>query len=316
MKLQTIIPLKQSERHINYDSELLLVGSCFVEHIGAKLSDFKFKSLTNPFGILFHPEAIARLFERAVLQKQFTVADATLVDDYYVSLDAHSNLNATTDNAVILNLNKALEDFQNKLKKASHIIVTLGTAWGYRCILQNKIVANCHKIPQKNFTKELASVVEVEDALKRILKSVSAINPEASVIFTVSPVRHLKDGFVENQRSKAHLLTAIHSIVDSNETVEYFPSYEIMMDELRDYRFYNRDLIHPNELAIDFIWERFRMAYFTENTHILFNKIGEIQRGLAHRAFNPESKKHQKFLDKLSDKITRLQQELPHIKFK
>ncbi|MGO4912681.1 GSCFA domain-containing protein [Leeuwenhoekiella sp. W20_SRS_FM14] len=315
MKLQTTIPLKQSDRPIDYDSDLLLVGSCFVEHIGAKLTDFKFKSLTNPFGILFHPEAIARLFERAVSQEQFTVLDVELVEDYYVSLDAHSNLNASTDSTVVLNLNTALEDFQHKIKKASHVIITLGTAWGYRHISHNKIVANCHKIPQNKFTKELASVVEVEHALNRIVKAVEAINPEASVIFTISPVRHLKDGFVENQRSKAHLITAVHAVITSNSKVQYFPSYEIMMDELRDYRFYDRDLIHPNELAVDYIWERFSFVYFASETQKKMLQVEEIQRGLRHRPFNPSSAQHKKFLRKLDDKITALKIQIPHIQF-
>nr|AOE08590.1 conserved hypothetical protein [uncultured bacterium]CCG00516.1 GSCFA family [uncultured Flavobacteriia bacterium] len=315
MKLQTIIPLKQVENQIHIDSQLLLVGSCFVENIGRKLIDFKFKSVVNPFGILFHPEVIARTFEYAVNNKKFTASDVLQVGETYVSFDAHSQLNEAHQNGILENLNSALETLISSCVASSHIIITLGTAWGYDYKLENKIVANCHKIPQREFDKKLASPGQIENALIRIINSIYKLNTDAHIIFTVSPVRHIKDGFIENQRSKAHLITAIHNILDSHANVGYFPSYELMMDELRDYRFYDRDLIHPNDLAVDYIWERFSTSYFSSETQAVLKRIEEIQRGLSHRAFNPESKNHQDFLKNLQNKIDNLQDSFPHIRF-
>ncbi|RXG11747.1 GSCFA family protein [Leeuwenhoekiella aestuarii] len=315
MNLQTKIPLKPSANQLDYDSKVLLVGSCFVEHIGAKLEYFKFQNLVNPFGILFQPEAIARFFEAVETQKQFTESDLEKVNGLFVSLDAHSELGATTTESAVNQLNTAIQEAFAMLQNASHLVITLGTAWGYRHKEQGNVVANCHKIPQKEFQKELTSITEVEAALLRVLSAVENLNSKASVIFSVSPVRHLKDGFVENQRSKAHLIAAVHSILAKNKRVEYFPSYEIMMDELRDYRFYDRDLIHPNPLAVDYIWERFLAVYLSPQAKKTIDQVEEIQRGLAHKAFNPDSVAHQKFLQKLDDKIKALQAEVPDIRF-
>ncbi|MBA80448.1 MULTISPECIES: GSCFA domain-containing protein [unclassified Leeuwenhoekiella] len=315
MNLQTTIPLQPSANQLDYDSQVLLVGSCFVEHIGAKLEYFKFQNLVNPFGILFHPEAIARFFEAVATQKQFTEADFEEINGSFVSFDAHSKLSATSAKAAAEQLNAAQGEAYDQLLNASHIFITLGTAWGYRHKEQGKIVANCHKIPQKEFQKELTSITELEASLHRILSTVESLNSKASVIFTVSPVRHLKDGFVENQRSKAHLIAAVHSILAKNKRVEYFPSYEIMMDELRDYRFYDWDLIHPNALAVDYIWERFLAVYLSPQAKKTMDQVEEIQRGLAHKAFNPDSAAHQQFLQKLDEKIKALQAEEPHIRF-
>ncbi len=315
MQLQTKIPLQPTANPIDYDSQILLVGSCFVQNIGAKLNYFKFRNTVNPFGILFHPEAIARFFEYAVQRKVFQETDFEEVNGSFVSFDAHSLLSANSAKASAENLNTALNEAYDQLQKATHIFVTLGTAWGYRHKLQDKIVANCHKIPQREFTKELASITQIENALLRLIEAVKTLKPEISITFTVSPVRHLKDGFVENQRSKAHLIAAVHSVIAQHNYASYFPAYELVMDELRDYRFYDRDLIHPNELAIDYIWEAFEAVYLSPKAKAFKKQIEEVQRGLEHRAFNPNSDQHQQFLKKLQQKIAQLQQEIPHIQF-
>jgi len=314
LHLQTKIPLIPSANQLDYDSQVLLVGSCFVENIGAKLEYFKFQNLVNPFGILFHPEAIARFFEAVTTQKQFSEADFEEVNESFVSFDAHSKLSATSAKAAAEQLNVAQREAYDQLLNASHINITLGTAWGYRHKGQAKIVANCHKIPQKEFDKELASVKQIEASLLRVLSAVKSLNSKASVIFTVSPVRHLKDGFVENQRSKAHLIAAVHAILEEGDA-SYFPAYEIVMDELRDYRFYDRDMIHPNTLAVDYIWERFLAVYLSPQAKKTMDKVEEIRRGLEHRPFNPDSEQHQKFLQKIEEKIERLQIEIPYLSF-
>ena len=315
MKLQTTIPLKPSGNSIDYHSCLFLVGSCFVENIGAKLAYYKFRTMINPFGILFHPEAIARFLEFAVSGKQLSEADLEELQGRFVSFDAHSALSASSAAETTQLLNEALVETKHQLAEASHIVITLGTSWGYRHLEQDKIVANCHKIPQKAFQKELTSVDAIAATTRRMLSAIAKVNSQVQVIFTVSPVRHTKDGFVENQRSKAHLLAGMHQVLDDSQHMAYFPSYELMMDELRDYRFYDRDLIHPNALAVDYIWERFSSVYFSEETQKTMQKVQEVQQGLGHKAFNPDSEAHQKFLKNLEAKKRALQADFPHFQF-
>ncbi len=208
---------------------------------------------------------------------------------------------------------------RQQISEATHIIITYGTSWVYRNLASNAVVANCQKVPQKQFSKEILSVETIEKSIQNTLDLIQKINPKVNFIFTVSPVRHLKDGFVENQLSKAHLITAIHQILKSEicnlKSAIYFPSYEIMMDELRDYRFYAEDMIHPNSVAIDYIWQRFSETSISEESHSIMKEVETIQKGLAHRPFNPNSASHQQFLSKLNDKMVKLQKQFPQIQF-
>ena len=212
-------------------------------------------------------------------------------------------------------LNAIIKATKQQLQEASHIIITYGTAWIYRNIESDSIVANCHKVPQKKFTKELLSIAEIEKSLEQITTEIQILNPNCHFIFTVSPVRHIKDGFVENQQSKAHLISAIHSSIFRLPTSSYFPSYEIMMDELRDYRFYAPDMLHPSQVAVNYIWERFSETNISEESHSIMQEVETIQRGLAHRAFNPNSQSHQDFLLQLNQKIIQFEEKYYPIQF-
>ncbi len=316
MKLQTNIKLQKQPHHqIDYTSKLMLLGSCFSENIGGKFAYHKFQSEVNPFGILFHPVAIENLITRSINDDFYSEEELVHQNEIYSCFDAHSKLNALSKVQLLESLNAQLSETLHQVKSASHIIITLGTAWVYRHIATDKIVANCHKIPQKQFLKELLSVEDVVTSLESIIALVRSVNPKVNFIFTVSPVRHLKDGFVENNRSKAHLLSAIHQVVEPRKQLFYFPSYEIMMDELRDYRFYNQDMIHPNDLAIDYIWETFKTVWLTEDAVEIAKKIASIQTKKTHRPFNQNSEAHQKFLANLQLEITQIQKEFPHVKF-
>ncbi len=319
MQLQTQIPLSKSNYLINYESRLLLLGSCFSEHIGQKFDYFKFQALSNPFGILFHPKAIENLIDRAVHKKTYTKEEVFTLNERWHSFDAHSEKSALNQDKLIEELNIGLGRTKEQLQQTSQLIITLGTAWVYRYLATDRVVANCHKVPQKEFSKKLLSVAEVVQSLAHILDLVQSVNESVHVIFTISPVRHLKDGFVENQRSKAHLITAVHQVVNSPSRKGgrecYFPSYEIMMDELRDYRFYKRDMVHPDQTAIDYIWERFQETYIDPKAHTVMTKVAEVQKGLTHRPFNPNSDQHKKFLKSLEAKITYLKKQHPHIGF-
>ncbi|WP_233897885.1 GSCFA domain-containing protein [Tenacibaculum piscium] len=316
MKLQTQLSLKKQAHHlIDYNSKLFLLGSCFSENIGDKLSYYKFQSTQNPFGILFHPKAIEKLITDAINQKKYTEEAIFFHNESWHCFDAHSSVSSLDKNEVLENLNTASSATFTQLKNASHLIITLGTSWIYREIPSDTIVANCHKIPQKNFTKKILSIAEITESLSEIITLTKSVNPDIAILFTVSPVRHLKDGFIENQQSKSHLISAIHSIIDIKKSVYYFPSYEIMMDELRDYRFYAQDMIHPNATAINYIWEKFIAVWIAENTQKTMKEIEIIQKGLAHRSFNPTSEAHQKFLQNIAQKKETLQKAFPFIQF-
>jgi lysophospholipase L1-like esterase len=316
MKLQTKIQLhKQQHNQIDYNSNILLLGSCFSENIGAKFDYHKFQSKTNPLGILFHPLAIENLVTRSLNKNYYSLEDFYLSNEQWCCLDAHSKLNQTSKEELLEVLNTQIDRTSNQLKRASHVIITLGTSWVYRHIASAAIVANCHKLPQKQFLKELVSVEEIIKSLEAVISLINTINPKVTFIFTVSPVRHIKDGFIENTRSKSHLLTAIHHVVESKKQMHYFPSYEIMMDELRDYRFYNTDMLHPNTLAIDYIWEKFKSVWFSEDALKISQTVASIQAKKAHLPFNKSSEAHQLFLTKLQSEITDLGAKYPHISF-
>jgi lysophospholipase L1-like esterase len=315
MKLQTQIPLKKETRKpIDYNSKLLMLGSCFSENIGSKLNHFKFQATQNPLGILFHPKAIENLITNALNKKIYLSKDLIFQNEVWHSFDAHSSVSSANEKVILNTLNAAISDTNKKLKEASHIIITLGTSWVYRFIETKTIVANCHKIPQKKFTKELLNVTEITESLEAIIILLKSVNKEIHITFTVSPVRHLKDGFIENTQSKAHLIAAIHTILNERN-VSYFPSYEIMMDELRDYRFYAEDMIHPNKTAVNYIWEKFVDTCFSEETKPTMKDVDVIQKGVLHRPFHENSKQHQQFLKKLEIKKEKIKSKFPFIEF-
>ena len=254
MKLQTHIKLQPSSTQFGYEDKLLLLGSCFAENIGAKLAYHKFQVVTNPFGITFSPVALEQLVQDAIANKTHIEEDVFEHQGVWKSFAAHSSLNASNRLEAVIRLQEAQQELRTYITEASHIFITLGTAWVYRHMQLDKVVANCHKVSQKEFQKELLSEEEVHKSISQTCQHIKSLNPQAHIVFTVSPVRHAKDGFVENTRSKAHLITAVHKLVDTKQAF-YFPAYELMMDELRDYRFYASDMLHPSEQAISYVWE-------------------------------------------------------------
>ena len=194
----------------------------------------------------------------------------------------------------------------------------MGTSWVYTHKSSGKVVANCHKIPQTQFEKQLLSIQQITNSLNRMIQLVNEVNPDTQIIFSVSPVRHLKDGFVENTLSKSHLISAVHHVIASHknsDVLSYFPSYEIQLDELRDYRFYKEDMLHPNALAVTYIWERFVSVWMADSTHQLMKMVETIQKGLAHKPFNPDSEAYKNFLKDLEFKINHLKEDYPFLNF-
>ena len=318
MKLQTKIPIASKQPKIDYDSKIVLLGSCFVENIGDKLSYAKFQTLQNPFGILFHPKAIENIIERALQDNSFTEEDVFFKNERWYCFEMHSSINAIHKKDFLVLINRKLAELKVYLLNSTHIVLTFGTAWVYRFIKSQKLVANCFKIPQKEFKKELLNVSDINSSLSNVISLIKESNPKASIITTVSPIRHLKDGFVDNNLSKAHLITAIHQVLSSEsllKTLFYFPSYEIMMDELRDYRFYKEDMIHPNNTAVSIILEAFNKAWISSETEPLQKAILAIQSSLKHKPFNPNSEDHLLFIKDLEAKISLIKKDVPHIKF-
>ena len=203
---------------------------------------------------------------------------------------------------------------QQALQEASFCFITLGTAWVYIYNSTDTIVANCHKLPSQHFSKRLLSIEEITESLSHITALLKQFNPSITVVFTISPVRHIKDGFFENQVSKSQLFAALYPLITDNKSL-YFPAYELLLDELRDYRFYANDMVHPSEMAINYIWERLVTTYIEIATQADMKQVDSIQKGLSHRPFNPETESHQQFLAQLQQKMEAFTMKYPHIRF-
>jgi hypothetical protein len=293
---------------IEHHQNLLLIGSCFTENIGNKLRHLKFSVLENPNGILFNPVSIAASLSSYIENKQYKEEELFYQNESWNSWQHHSRFsNPDKENclAVINQSQQAAHDF---LKKADWIFITVGSAFVYE--LENKeVVANCHKVPTDKFNKKLLPATEIAVMLKEVLDQLFIFNPNIKVIFTVSPVRHLRDGFIENNRSKAMLIQAIHQLVDDHEKLFYFPAYELVIDDLRDYRFYAEDMVHPNYAATNYVWEKFIAACIDEKAQQLMKEINIINAAKSHKPFNPTSAQHKKFLQTNLEKVSKLQHE-------
>lgn len=315
MNFQTQIPIQKSDFPIDYNSKLLSLGSCFAENMADKFEYFKFENKVNPFGIIFNPVSLEKLILRSIHKKYFSESDIFFHNEAWHCYEVHSELSNPDKEEFLSNLNRLLDSTNLNIANSTHTIITLGTSWVYRHIESDEIVANCHKVPQKQFVKELLSIAQIEMSLQNIISEIQTINPNCNFVFTVSPVRHIKDGFVENNVSKAHLISALHSSSFQLSASSYFPSYEIMMDELRDYRFYSEDMLHPNQTAIDYIWIKFFENHVDEKEFGTMQQVCDIQKALHHRPFKPNSESHLKFLENLNQKINTLVKKYPNFQF-
>jgi hypothetical protein len=316
MNFRTKIPISKFNFPIEYSSKIVSLGSCFAENMAEKFDFFKFQNSCNPFGILFHPLAIEKIISKAINTTFFGEEDIFFLNERWHCFDVHSDLSNANKDELLKTLNGFVITTKQQITEASHIIITYGTSWVYRNKHTKKVVANCHKVPQNLFDKEILSVATIEKSIQNTIDLIESVNPKCAVIFTISPVRHIKDGFVENQRSKANLISALHSTFDIRLlTQSYFPSNEIMMDELRDYRFYAEDMLHPNQIAINYIWERFCETTISNEANLIMTEVESIQRDLSHRPFNPNSESHLKFINQLELKASKLKSEFPFMDF-
>jgi len=303
------------ESLINHQHKLLLIGSCFTENIGTKLKQHKFSILENPNGILFNPTSISKSLNSYIENKQYSSDDLFYENESWHSWQHHSRFSNPDKDAAIQVINQSQTEAHHFLKQADWILITLGSAFVY--ITKNgEPVANCHKVPTDKFNKHLLSIDEVVTLLNNIIQQLLEFNPKLKIIFTISPVRHLRDGFVENNRSKATLIHAVHQLVNQSDRFFYFPAYELVIDDLRDYRFYAEDMVHPNYTATNYVWDKFVSTCIDEPSQKLMKEINEINAAKNHKPFNPTSSQHKKFLQTNFEKVKKLQVAYPYINFK
>ena len=317
MNLMVDIELQKLSNPVRYGDKILLAGSCFTEHIGNTLAALKYTVLQNPNGILFDPASVCNSLVSYTNNKKYAEEDMFELNEVWQSWQHHSRFSSTRKEACLQAINDSQQRAHDFLKDADWLIITLGSSFSYR--LRDNItkhsggVANCHRAPAQWFNKHLLEITETIELLDNCYHQLLHFNPKLRIIFTVSPVRHLRDGVVENNRSKARLIEAVHHMVNKFDRLYYFPAYELVIDVLRDYRFYDIDLAHPNYLATDFVLEKFAETCIDEPSQELMKEIKKIIIARKHKAFQPETNSHRQFLLSFFEKTKALQQRFPFL---
>ena len=289
-------------------------GSCFVENIGKLLTQYKFSCDMNPFGILYNPMSIAKAIDTLIQGKTYTRDNLKFYNGLWYSMMHHSSFSSPIQEECLDRINRRITEGIKNIREANWIIITFGTARVYKW--EGEVVGNCHKLPAKQFSRELLTVEEIYTEYGRLAERLRSINPDVKFLFTVSPIRHAKDGMHGNQLNKSTLLLAIDRICQSTQQCFYFPSYEIMMDELRDYRFYNDDMLHPSPLAVNYIWQQLTASCFETETIQFMKEWDTIEKGLNHRPFNPESDSYRRFVSQILLKIEVMKEKFPYLDIK
>ncbi len=295
---------------IDHSKKVMFIGSCFSDNIGAKLCELKIPCLVNPFGVLYNPQSVMQSLRDIVNLRIFNEEDLYFYRQRYISFAHHGSFSGSDKFDVLDKINKGISNAHKFLKDANLLYITFGTFRAYKLLKNNMIVANCHKLPHKEFENFLLNIDDVFASYNLLIDDLKKFNPDLDIIFTVSPVRHWKDGAVNNQISKSYLFILIHKLLEKHNHTHYFPAYEIMIDDLRDYRFYADDLLHPNALAVSYIWEKFEDCFFSSKTKELVKRIKQIQKNLNHKAFYPESEEYKKFAAKNKEQMLKLEKEI------
>jgi hypothetical protein len=313
MKFSTEIEIEPCQRKITYADKIMLLGSCFAENIEKKLARSKFRTDVNPMGIVYNPASLLNCFELLDKNKVFTKTDLFEENGIWKSFYHHSRFSHPDIDVTLNNINSKIQSSTEFLKKTDHIFLTLGTAWVYEHIERSILVSNCHKVASSNFRHKLLSVDDTTVYLKSIVLLIKKINPGTSITITLSPVRHLKDGTHNNQISKSTLLLAIHNLQQEFPDIFYFPAYEILLDELRDYRYYADDMIHPSNMAVEYIWQKFTETFMSQESILLVKEIENITQATQHRPLFRESQEFSKFTRFYYEKVCNLMANHPEI---
>lgn len=312
-KFRTEIHPNPASWALGYEDHFMFMGSCFAEHTGRHLADRYFKIDLNPFGVLFNPVSIAGGIQRMISREFYGMDDLFFQDDLWHSFDHHSRFSGMDPMEVLDGINLRLRDSADHLRKSKALFLTFGTARVYHHLKSGKVVSNCHKIPSGEFNHQLLRVGDIVRIYTRIIQELLHLLPDLKIVFTVSPVRHWKDGWNGNQISKATLLLAVSELEAEFESVHYFPAYELFMDDLRDYRFYDSDMMHPGAEGIEYVWEKFIHCYMSESTRTIMSRVEKIQRDRSHIPRNPHTEAYQQFQKQLDQRILDLKKDFPDL---
>lgn len=303
----TPVHIPASDHKISLSSPVLAVGSCFAHVIGNRLKEHKFKAYVNPFGTIYNPAALFRLIHDAINNTMPSKETYLERNGIFFNYKFHSTLFANSKDELEAHITQTISSTHHYLSSAKYLIITLGTAFSYERLEDQLIVSNCHKMPAHTFNKRMLEVEEIVQRFDQLFSATQAFNPDIQFIFTVSPIRHLRDTLVQNSASKATLRVAADMIQRKHpEKVYYFPSYEVMMDELRDYRFYDADMLHPSKVAEVYIWQKFCDALLDQDTISFLKKWERLSKAVQHRPFYPASEMHQKFLKQTIQELQQL----------
>lgn len=313
MKLRTEIDIKPANVKVGYDSKVFFIGSCFAEDIGKKFSDGKMKVLVNPFGVLYNPLSVAASLELIMEGREFTGDDLYYFNNKYLSFYHDTSFSSRNRDKSLEEINRSIKAAHGFMAEASFLFITFGTARVYRWKEDKRVVANCHKIPADRFTRQLLEPGDIVSRWLGILEKLQDYNSGLNIVFTVSPVRHLKDGAHGNQLSKSTLILAINSLLSLRNQLSYFPSYEILLDDLRDYRFYKQDMAHPSETAVAYIWDKFKDCYFTPATRVLYDRLVKITEATRHIITGDDRHDNARFAKSMLLRIEEVIKEYPNI---
>ena len=312
---RTEVEVEPSKYMINHKTPVMFLGSCFADNIGAMLVEKKFPVCINPFGVIYNPMSVKQSLDILIKKNKFQKQDLYKYNNQWISFYHHSRFSSPDLNKALEKINSGIEKGADFLKMTNFLFITFGTAWVYEWKETGKVVSNCHKIPARGFIRRMLSPEEILEAWGEIIEKLETQLPGLKILFTVSPVRHWKDSAEGNMVSKSVLLYAIHLLREKFPAPDYFPSYEIMMDDLRDYRFYGEDMLHLNTTAVNYIWQKFGKRFFNDETREVLKKVDEINRAVAHKPFRPGSEDHLAFVEKTLQKIGQVESAFPSMDF-
>jgi len=298
MDFRTTVPLQTSDFHLTHADKVMILGSCFSENIGLQLKESGFSISLNPFGVLYNPASVGMALQRLWQNQPFREEELVEHDGLYHSFSHHGSFSGVDPKSTIEKINASFKDAAKALQDVSCLMITFGTSWVYTLPSTDQIVANCHKLPEDSFMRRRLSVNEIEYFYIELLEMLFQEKPDLKILFTVSPIRHLKDGFHENTLSKSTLHLAIEGLCESFDNVYYFPAYELLMDDLRDYRFYAEDMLHPSNIAQRYIWDHFSDSCFTKSTKEIVRQVQQIRKAMEHKPFHPEDEAYKRFAKK------------------
>ncbi len=313
MKFRTEIQINRAEQTIRHSDPILTMGSCFADNIAQKLQERYFRVMQNPFGTLYNPLSVAEALSIILTNRKFRSEDLFFHQNEWHSFWHHSVFSGTDRAAVLLKINEQINEAHRFLQEAQWLFLTFGTAYVYYHLPEKRPVANCHKLPENEFERRLIRVDEVVESIQALLQNLRVLNSKIKIVLTVSPIRHIRDGLVQNQRSKATLILAVQELCRQDASLMYFPSYEILMDDLRDYRFYEANLTHPNDQAVQYIWEKFGAMFFDRETEKASEAFAALTSALKHKPLHPESPNYRKFLRKVLERIEGLEKQYPYV---